>query len=45
MDAFARFELESENIVRVTFNHIETKVVTSTLETLSFITQYKIHNQ
>jgi len=31
--------------VRVTFNHIETKVVTSALETLSFFTQYKIHNQ
>jgi hypothetical protein len=45
MEAFAKFELEPENMARVTFNHIETKVVTSAKETLTFFTQYKRLNQ
>ena len=45
MEALAKFELEPENIARVTSNHLETKVVISAPETLSFFTQYKKLNQ
>lgn len=41
MEAFSKFELEPENMARVTFNSVETKVVTSAKETLSFFIQYK----
>jgi hypothetical protein len=41
MEAFSKFELEPENIARVTFNHIETTVVTSAKDTMSFFTQFK----
>jgi hypothetical protein len=44
METFTKFELEPENLARVTFNHIETIVVTSKDETLSFFTQYKKQN-
>ena len=45
METFTKFELEPENIARVTSNHFETKVVASAPETLSFFTQYKKLNQ
>lgn len=41
MDAFTKFELEPENLKVVTFNHIETKRVTSAKETLAFFKQYQ----
>ena len=41
MEIFTKFELEPENIARVTFNHIETILVTSTEETLAFFKQHK----
>ncbi len=45
MDAFAKFELEPENLKLVTFNHIETKRVTSAKETLAFFKQYQKLNK
>ena len=45
METFTKFELEPENIARVTSNNFETKVVASAPETLSFFTQYKKLNQ
>jgi hypothetical protein len=45
IDAFKKFELEPENMARVTFTHTETIVVTSAQETLKFFTQYKKQNQ
>ncbi|MCW4045900.1 MAG: hypothetical protein NWE94_10350 [Candidatus Bathyarchaeota archaeon] len=39
MDAFTKFELEAENLKVVTFNHIETRRVTSAKETLAFFNQ------
>lgn len=41
MEIFAKFELEPENLARVTFNHIETVVVTSAEQTLAFFKQRK----
>jgi hypothetical protein len=41
METFSKFELEPENLARVTFNHIETTIVTTAKETLSFFTQFK----
>ena len=41
MEAFAELEIEPEFMARVTFNHIEKKVVTSAEETLDFFTEYK----
>ena|SRR3990172_12681016 len=41
MEAFAKFELEPENMARVTFNYVETRIVTSAKETLSFFIQHK----
>lgn len=44
-EAFSKFELEPENMARVTFNHIETTMVTPAKETLSFFAQFKKLNQ
>jgi hypothetical protein len=41
MDEFKKFELEPENMARVTFTHTETIIVTSAQETLAFFSQYK----
>jgi hypothetical protein len=41
MEIFAKFVLEPENLARVTFNHIETVVVTSAEQTLAFFKQRK----
>jgi len=41
MEAFTKFELEPENLARVTFNSIETILVTASTETLSFFTHMK----
>ena len=44
MEAFKRFELEPENMARVTFTHTETILVTSAKETLTFFKEYKANN-
>jgi len=41
MEAFAKLSLEPDFMKRVTFNHIETRAVTSAKETLSFFANYK----
>jgi len=41
IEAFAKLSLEPDFMKRVTFNHIETRVVTSAKETLSFFANYK----
>jgi hypothetical protein len=44
MEAFTKFEVEPANMLRVTFNHVETKVVTSAKETLAFFAEHKKSN-
>jgi hypothetical protein len=41
MDAFKQFELEPENMARVTFTQTQTIMVTSVKETLDFFNEYK----
>ena len=41
MAAFLKLELEPEFMARITFNHIEKRVVTSEKETLGFFIDYK----
>jgi hypothetical protein len=41
MDAVAALQAEPEFMARVTFNHIETRAVTSASETLAFFAKYK----
>jgi hypothetical protein len=44
MEAFKQFELEPENMDRVTFTATETIMVTSAKETLAFFNEYKSKN-
>ncbi|MCX8150737.1 MAG: hypothetical protein N3D85_04470 [Candidatus Bathyarchaeota archaeon] len=44
MDTFAKFELEPANLNIVTFNHIETRRVTSAKETLAFFKRHQQEN-
>lgn len=41
MEAFKKFELEPENMARVTFTHTDTVMVTSAKETMEFFEDYK----
>ena len=45
MEAFAKVELEPEFMARVTFNHIEKRIVTSAKETLDFFAKHKKLNR
>lgn len=45
MEAFAKFELEPENLRLVTFNHVETRRVTSAKETLAFFRNHQKENK
>ena len=45
MDEFKKFELEPENMARVTFTQTETIMVTSVEETLAFFNEFKNKKQ
>ncbi len=45
MEAFKKFELEPENMARVTFTSTETVAVTSAKETLDFFYDYKSNKE
>jgi hypothetical protein len=45
MEAFSKFELEPQNLARVTFSHIDSKLVTPAKDTLGFFNQYKKDNK
>jgi hypothetical protein len=45
LDAFKEFELEPENMARVTFTHTETIAVTSAQETMDFFIRHKKQHQ